>query len=404
MAVSKAKLRKAVKEFCSALMYHFLRDEVGLVPSLDSFVRKVSYDSTVLDWFSADELFDEFLVYAGLDAGEVEETGLKFPLDFSQNIKEGSFKGLVLWLEDNVNKFCRDNDVIAFYLVRLVDGWVLVVGAGQDVRDLLELMAEKGYDVETYWRFRIGERYEEREDEKWQEWLNVLRNWGTKRVEVIQFSELVEVRVSLKDLLMKLEEGIPIDDLYRGARLYMRLQSGQQDRVEAGEWMKGKIRDIYFIPFWGTRELHVYGKVGSERTGERSQRIYSPRIVFEDVELSREFSEYTPVKLLDRKMGEEFYVGFISPQDEVRVWCNCEDFFYTFWEVLRNRRAVAGPFKPPRKIVKGVRIVKKPRNVAKVEGACKHLFAMFEALVDAGLITSAWRSGREIDLTRGWYV
>jgi hypothetical protein len=47
-------------------MFEFLRQEIGLVPSLYG-ARELTWDTTVLDFFSADELKREFLVYSGLE-------------------------------------------------------------------------------------------------------------------------------------------------------------------------------------------------------------------------------------------------------------------------------------------------------------------------------------------------
>jgi hypothetical protein len=81
----------------------------------------------------------------------------------------------------------------------------------------------------------------------------------------------------------------------------------------------------------------------------------------------------------------------------VRVRCGCGDFKNRFAPVLKQQRAVQGPVALPRRTTD-----RKSQNVARVATVCKHLFAVFEALIRAGVLVSmAHPLRREIDLTKG---
>ena len=151
-----------------------------------------------------------------------------------------------------------------------------------------------------------------------------------------------------------------------------------------------------FLPFLGTKELRIDARV---RSGTEP-KAYSVVIVVEDMEFSEEFDPWTPVKVLDGKTMEEFYMRFIESDDDVRVSCGCWDFRCRFAPVLRELRAVQGRVTcPPR------RTDRKSINVARVPSACSHIFAVFEALMKVGVIvTRASPRYKEIDLTGGIVV
>ena len=403
--VSKRELKQEVRDFARAFYFEFLRHEIGLVPSIDSFVRKISWSSNVLDFFSADELKREFLIYSGLSDRVFEDAGMEWPNDFLEQMKRGSEEGLLEWLQENVNKICRDEGVARVWVMeRVPDGWIVFLDSkGLSKREAVEYVKskiEEDVNDERVWLFKVNEKPSS-EDEKWADLFSVIVRWKTRGVEVLEYaSEDVEecwVEFEVGDLLKPLYEAIELDALYKGAHMYKKMQPGEIDRVEAGERLIYNVTDVKFIPFWGTRELWIFGKVKSE-TKPLSE--YSPRVAVENMLLDHEFSETTPIKLVDGKTGEEFYCRFINPHDKVRVWCSCKDFHNRFSWVLKRMRAVQGPIFP----VKRKTTTRKGVNVAQVPSACKHVFALTEALVRAKMISTAWRSVREIDLTKGWFV
>lgn len=187
-------------------------------------------------------------------------------------------------------------------------------------------------------------------------------------------------------------EGVELERLYRGAYRYRRLQPGQQLRVEAGEGMFDRIVDLNVLVWWGLGALEINGKVRSEVDRD----VYTVRIMFLDVELSKKWNEYTPIKMQDSKTGEEFYVQFIGSDTEVAVLCTCMDFACRWAKVLKKEGGLIGrpracPRKPGSK--------RKSQNVVGVLAVCKHLYAVLEWLSRKGLISDKLSAGVEIDLT-----
>jgi len=400
--MKKSELRKEVHDFCAVFMYEFLRQEIGIVPSLDTYIRKMTWDANVLDFFSADELKREFLIYSGLSEGVFAELDMEFPADFMTEISSGSEEGLLRWLKENVEKLCRDEDVTRVWVAgRLPSGWVVVLeNAGLAKGEVIEWLEEQDVEVNRnrVSLFKVGE-VPKREDEKWQDWFAVLSQWRTKAVEVYVYEEenLEEgIVIKVKDLFRELCEAISIDALYRGAYEYMKRQPGQVDRVEKAEILRSNITDLRFLPFWGTRELRIDAKVRSET----DPVAYSIVIVVQDMDFSEEFDEWTPIKVLDGKTHEEFYMRFIEHDDLVRVNCGCWDFRCRFAPVLKGMKAVQGRVTcPPRTTDR------KSINVARVPGACKHVLAVFQILMDAGIVrTRAQPIYKEIDLTKGVWI
>jgi len=399
----KRELRREVHSFCAAFMYEFLRQEVKLVPSLDTYVRKLSWDATVLDFFSADELKREFLIWSGLDDDVFDKLNMEFPGDFMNEIVTGSEVGKLRWLRDNVEKLCRDKGVTRMWVIEKIPSlWVVLLeGEGLNAKEVVEWLKECGVNVNSnrMHLFKVGEQVNA-EDDKWLDWFNVLTLWKTKAVEVYEYGDKEEVSegvvLRVKDLFNELVEAITIDALYRGAYEYMRKQPGKVDRVWKSEVMRRKVTELTFLPFFGTRVLLIQAKVRSEE----DPKVYPVTIAVHDMDFSREFTEWTPVKALDKKTHEEFYMRFIELNDEARVKCGCMDFQCRFAGVLKGRRAlIGGVHCPPR------RTLRKSINWARVAAACKHILAVFEILADVGVLrTRVQPSRRVVDLVRGVWL
>jgi len=395
--MTKRELRNEMRDFASAFMFEFLRQEIGLVPSLSTDVRKLVLSSNILDFFSAEELKREFLIYSALDEGVFEEVGLEFPHDFMIDILAGSEDGLRRWMRENIEKLCRDFGVSRVWIVGAKEPqWAVVVeDEGLSKEEVIEWLEGEGLkvDLTRMYLFRFGDR-KDWDDDRWQDLLDVLTKWGTSGVEIYEYGEVEEwMTLRIRDLVKELYEAIAISALYAGAEEYKRKQPGQVDRVEQGALLVGNIEEMRFLPFWGTRELRIDAKIWSE--SERKQ--YQATVVVQGMDFSEEFDEWTPVKVVDGKTGEEFYMRLIEVDDLVRVRCGCADFKNRFVPILKQRRAVQGPVALPRRTTD-----RKSQNVARVATVCKHLFAVFEALMRAGvLVSTAHPLRREIDLTKG---
>jgi hypothetical protein len=327
---------------------------------------------------------------------------MEFPKDFMTEISTGSAEGLLRWLKENVEKLCRDEGVSRLWIAeRMLSGWVVVLESeGLNKKEVVEWLDKRNVDVNEnrMWLFRVGEEARS-EDDKWYDWFGVLSLWRTKAVEVYVYEEDgVEEGIILrvKDLYKELVEAITIDALYRGPYEYMKKQPGKVDRVWKSENMKRNVTELLFTPFWGTRVLLIEAKVWSEN----DPKVYPVSIAVHDMDFSEEFDEWTPVKAIDKKTHEEFYMRFIELNDEVRVRCGCMDFQCRFARVLKGMNALIGGIHcPPR------RTMRKSINWARVPSACKHLLAVLENLAEAGVLrTRVQPSKKVIDLVKGRWI
>jgi len=400
--MTKSRLRKEVYDFAVAYMHQFLLQDVGLLPNLDSFIHKVMFSSTIIDFFSKDELKREFFIFSGLDGSVFDEVGMEFPNDFTVEIDTGSEDGLLMWLQDNVDKVCMDEGVDGLWVVEKAGrGFVVVLtNSGVSVKDIVKWLGEKGIDVNEGRAYKFERDDSPRVgDEKWVYFLDVVKVWNSNEVEILRLGGSKESMISVKlgDLLKQLNEGISIEALYRGAELYKRVQRGSQDRVDAGEYlMYGKVMNIRFHALWKLNELVIESKVRSESDSKE----YLVTIVVEDMDFSEEFDQWTPVKVLDWKTHEEFYMRLIGSNDEVRLKCTCQDFQCRFAEVLKSMNALEGEVLCRRKGTG-----RKSQNVGRVPSACKHIFAVLELLARNKIIVSLVSSRvREIDITSGLWV
>jgi len=401
--MTKSRLRKEVYDFAVAYMHQFLLQDVGLLPNLDSFVRKVMFSSTIIDFFSKDELLREFLIFSGLDSGVFDEVGVDFPSDFIVEIDTGSEDGLLMWLQDNVDRICEDEGADELWVIEKVGrGYVVVLTENRvSATDIVKQLKERGIEVNKNSAYRFERGGAPRAgDEKWVYLLGAVNVWGSEEVEVIRLGDVGECMVTMKvgDLLRELNEGISLEALYRGAELYRMKQPGIQRRVDAGEYLKhSHVMQVRFQAFWGVRELRIDAKVKSE-LGEGEE--YWVVVVVEDMDFSKEFDPWTPVKVLDWKTHEEFYMRLIDPSDEVRLYCTCKDFQCRFAAVLKSMKALQGRVTCPRRMTQ-----RKSQNVGRVPSACKHIFSILELLVKNRVIVSRVSQGvSEIDITSGLWA
>lgn len=400
--MTKKELREQLGEFARVFMREFLVMECRFVPSVDSFVRKVGIDSSLLDFFSFDELVKEFRNWFGLSKKEFDEIVREIEKEeMVLVIKDGSREGILDWLIMNVEKLLRDEDFSWCWFVRArKDGkerFVIVLPDERvDERKVVKLLGVVGYSVveRGIWKLRIGMKVESlsEEDEEGLIWfLEAVKQW--RNVGVYLASELKSIEVEEGVDRISMDEAVPLEVVYRESERYRRQQPGQQDRIEAGERMVENVLSVRFVPFFGTKVLDIYAEVMSE---ERN-KAYTVSMKCLDVDLSEEFSPETPFKLLDTKSKEVFYSSALTPDTEVVLRCGCDDFYFRFAYFLRQRKALLGRLKPyVRKTVH-----RKSQNVPRAVTACKHVFALLELLTEVGLVRmSRVRMMREVDLVR----
>jgi hypothetical protein len=392
-----------VYDFAAAYMRQFLLQDVGLLPDLDSFVRKVTFSSTIIDFFSKDELEREFFIFSGLDSSVFDEVGMEFPDDFTVEIDTGSEDGLLMWLQDNVDEVCGEEGADELWVMEKGGrGYIVVLnGIGASINDIVKQLEERGIEVNKSSAYRFERGSAPRAgDEKWVYLLSVVKVWGSKEVEVIKLNDINECMVTMKvgDLLRELNEGVSLEALYRGAELYRVKQPGVQRRVDAGEYLQhSHVMQVKFQAFWGVRELRIEAKVKSE-SGDGNE--YWVVIIVEDMDFSREFDPWTPVKVLDAKTHEEFYMRLIDPSDEVRLYCTCKDFQCRFAAVLKSMKALQGRVTCPRRMTQ-----RKSQNVGRVPSACKHIFSILGLLIKNKVIISrVSQRASEIDITSGLWA
>lgn len=195
-------------------------------------------------------------------------------------------------------------------------------------------------------------------------------------------------------ILVCLNEAIRLDALYRGSKLYQERQPGRVDRVWHGDILKYyNIKRIRSYPYFGARMWYIISNVESETV---KGKTYMQRIQFYDVEFSKEFTRYTPIKIIDSKTGDFVWMSFIPYDCEVGVYCDCADFRFR-WEVpLSGRRALLGRVRPyERKDSE-----RKSINVRRIASVCKHIFAIFELFAGLGIISDQWYRDKELNVTR----
>lgn len=133
---------------------------------------------------------------------------------------------------------------------------------------------------------------------------------------------------------------------------------------------------LKLIPFVGMKTLRATGTVSSKG------KVYNPNIVFMRVVFEDENTdENITFKASD---GEEYNMLPMKRDEvEIKVRCNCLDYFYRF----AHYNNMDGSHQPP----KAKKYVRKtdtypPANPLKVPGVCKHILRLAEYLENTYLI------------------
>lgn len=395
--VVEAKLkvwtRREVVDRVTEWVTEYLVYEFGVVPNVSG-----------LDYISVDMGWEDIG-----DSGVAEEIfGEEIDVGFyKSDLDDGVQRGIIGYIMLNINEIFSRYRVDSFYFIDSKDGFYVVLN-DEDLNkeDVLNALEVEGIEVDVgkVWYFVEGVRWERLDDldkEGVYRFFDFLKQW--KESNVWKASELFYIDVGVKGngngngYKEALEERMSLEQLYKGAYAYMRVQPAKQDRVEAGAGMMkyGYIKSLQFIPFFGTGVLDVVARVESEET---EGKVYSVHLQFFGMDFNEEFDEYTPVKLRDSKTKKVFYSSFISSDTEVAVYCGCEDFRHTFSYWLKQSGSLTGRVKPYRRKTTWW----KPRNIGKIKSMCKHIFAVLEELLDAGLISDKGYLKRELDLVSFW--
>lgn len=136
-----------------------------------------------------------------------------------------------------------------------------------------------------------------------------------------------------------------------------------------------RVADMEYIPYIGTKMLHVKSDTNSNGHAYH-QAIQFNNVVFEPQD--------TPENITAQDAaGTDFHVQPIKLNNiNVRVRCNCLDFYYRFATWNFNDKSLVGP-KPAPYVRKTNR---PPVNPDATPGLCKHLLAVVEDLQKSGLV------------------
>ena len=138
------------------------------------------------------------------------------------------------------------------------------------------------------------------------------------------------------------------------------------------------IVQVQTIPFAPSGELKVETVA---RSGE-SGKTYHPILMFQDVQYEEADTDQN-VSFTGHD-GKEHHIQPISlAKNNVKVRCDCLDFYYRFFPHNNADKSMYGNV--PRPYVRKTN-TRPPANPQKVPGLCKHLLAAAEALINTGLI------------------
>jgi hypothetical protein len=136
------------------------------------------------------------------------------------------------------------------------------------------------------------------------------------------------------------------------------------------------INRMEYVPYLENGELHVNARAVS------SGNQYEPTVAFRNVTFEpQDSAQNTTFRGAD---NNEYHIQPIPLNgSNVRVRCNCLDFYYRFASWNAGDNSLAGQAPPPY-IAKGVR---PPANPSKVPGVCKHVIKVVDRLKQARIVT-----------------
>ncbi len=159
-------------------------------------------------------------------------------------------------------------------------------------------------------------------------------------------------------------------DLERNVLTFVPVSAKRQNAIDPV-----RIVSMELLPYIGTKNLNVTTLASSDGTN------YSPKIIFNGVLFDDEGqADNITFKAKD---GEDYHVKpLLLAQHNVRVRCNCLDFYWRFAAFNAKDKSLIGtkpkPYQP--KTNRG------PVNPKQVPGVCKHLIATIKAMKHAGIV------------------
>lgn len=127
------------------------------------------------------------------------------------------------------------------------------------------------------------------------------------------------------------------------------------------------------------------GDLICDAVAKSGAKTYDPKILFLEVQYEDEDTQSNVT--FTASDGDAYNIVPISlSESNVKVTCNCLDFYYRFNNTNANKDALYGPLRPPYKTKPGSN--RPPANPENVSGICKHLVKLVQSLRQAGLAQS----------------
>jgi hypothetical protein len=172
-----------------------------------------------------------------------------------------------------------------------------------------------------------------------------------------------------------LNEDNTYNDLYRNIEMGFPHTTKRQHAIQTVN-----INNIEFTPAIPSKELTVKCEATSE--GHK----YNPTITFKNVDFMtpEDVPSGDDIEIETKGNGKQRVHKLQFTKTNVKVSCNCLDFYYRFAVWNGISASLDGPVPPPYIRKTNTR---PPVNPRKVPGMCKHLIKLFGTLYASGLIS-----------------
>lgn len=136
------------------------------------------------------------------------------------------------------------------------------------------------------------------------------------------------------------------------------------------------VTNISYVPYLRNKSLQLAGNARS------NGRVYSPTIQFLNVEYQN--TDLDTNVTFTATNGQEYHCSqIVLANNNVKVRCNCLDFYYRFAFYNKTDGSLFG--RSPRPYIRKTN-TRPPANPDKVPGVCKHVIKLLQALEHAKLI------------------
>lgn len=158
------------------------------------------------------------------------------------------------------------------------------------------------------------------------------------------------------------------------------LQLSSNTGVFFGADRKNNSKSISSFPLTFTPMVYSNKLMVESKTSSSLGTKYTTRIEFSDVEFSEPSINTISVEGVDGATYSFFPIS--NRQNDVKLSCNCLDFYYRFSKYNEKDDSLYGGSPPP--------YVKKtdrpPVNPDKIPGMCKHLLRLSDQLLSIGVL------------------